>query len=63
MLFYFHSLRKNLKLAASHIVPACLFGYLIFHMMSGARGAISWVKLNKEIVFLEEELKNLKEDN
>jgi cell division protein FtsB len=32
-------------------------------MMSGARGAISWVKLNKEIVSLEEELKNLKEDN
>ncbi|MDR3187182.1 MAG: septum formation initiator family protein [Holosporaceae bacterium] len=63
MLVYFQSFRKNFKLAASHIVAACFFGYFVFHMMSGARGAISWVKLNKEIASLEEELKDLKEEN
>jgi cell division protein FtsB len=32
-------------------------------MISGARGGISWIKMNKEIASLEEELKSLKEDN
>jgi cell division protein FtsB len=32
-------------------------------MMSGARGAVSWVKLNSEIASLTEELEILKENN
>ncbi|MDR3180295.1 MAG: septum formation initiator family protein [Holosporaceae bacterium] len=37
--------------------------YFIFHIFSGARGAISWSKLSKEVVLLEKELKDLREEN
>jgi cell division protein FtsB len=47
----------------SNIVWICISGYFIFHIISGARGAISWIKLSKEVVSLEEELKNLRESN
>jgi cell division protein FtsB len=37
--------------------------YLVFHIFSGARGALSWTKLSREVSLLEKELKNLKEEN
>ncbi|MDR2766656.1 MAG: septum formation initiator family protein [Holosporaceae bacterium] len=45
------------------MVWICLFGYFFYHIMSGARGAVSWMKLNGEIASLEEEWKTLKENN
>ncbi|MDR2781555.1 MAG: septum formation initiator family protein, partial [Holosporaceae bacterium] len=38
-------------------------GYFVFHIFTGARGAISWSRLSKEVVSLEKELKNLKDEN
>jgi cell division protein FtsB len=38
-------------------------GYFLFHIFSGARGAISWSKLSREVILLEKELKSLKEEN
>jgi cell division protein FtsB len=38
-------------------------GYFVFHIFNGARGAISWSKLSREVVLLEKELKSLKEEN
>ncbi|MDR0632170.1 MAG: septum formation initiator family protein [Holosporaceae bacterium] len=40
-----------------------IIGYFVFHLFSGARGVVSWTKLSKEIVSLEKELKDLKEEN
>ncbi|MDR1982754.1 MAG: septum formation initiator family protein [Holosporaceae bacterium] len=37
--------------------------YFIFHIFSGARGAVSWAKLSKEVESLEKELRDLKEEN
>ena len=57
------SVKKNFQLIASNIVWISIISYFIFHIFSGARGIISWTKLNKEITLLEKELKDLKEEN
>jgi cell division protein FtsB len=41
----------------------CVAGYFTYHIFTGARGAISWALLTKEVQSLEMELKSLKEDN
>jgi cell division protein FtsB len=38
-------------------------GYFVFHIFNGARGAISWSKLSKEVVSLEKEVKKINEEN
>jgi cell division protein FtsB len=63
MLFYSPSLRRNLKSIASNIVWVSVVGYFIFHIFSGARGAVSKARLTQELAFLEKELKDLKEEN
>jgi cell division protein FtsB len=35
----------------------------MYHLMSGARGAISWAVLSKEVESLEKELKTIREEN
>jgi cell division protein FtsB len=45
------------------MVWICLFGYFTYHIISGARGAVSWMKLNGEMASLEAELKTLRENN
>lgn len=37
--------------------------YFVFHVFGGARGAISFAKLTKEIASLDKELKELREQN
>ncbi|MDR2782130.1 MAG: septum formation initiator family protein [Holosporaceae bacterium] len=56
-------LKKNFQLIVSNIVWISITGYFIFHIFSGARGAVSWAKLSKEVVRFEKELENLKEEN
>ncbi|MDR2645716.1 MAG: septum formation initiator family protein [Holosporaceae bacterium] len=57
------SIKKNFQLIASNIVWISIIGYFVFHIFSGARGAVSWAKSSKEAVLLEKELKVLKEEN
>jgi cell division protein FtsB len=38
-------------------------GYFIFHIFSGARGIISWARLNREVTSLEKELRQLRAEN
>jgi cell division protein FtsB len=45
------------------MVWICMAGYFLFHMFSGARGAISWARLNREVKQLEKELAALQEEN
>ena len=47
----------------SNIIWISLLFYFIFHIISGARGAISWAKLTKEVIKVEKELEELKEEN
>ncbi|MDR2157753.1 MAG: septum formation initiator family protein [Holosporaceae bacterium] len=63
MLPYSSSIKKNFKLIALNAIWIAIVSYFIFHIFTGARGAISWSKLSREIVSLEKELKNLKEEN
>jgi len=41
----------------------CVAAYFSYHLLNGARGAISWATLSRELESLEKELKDLKEDN
>ncbi|GHU16546.1 hypothetical protein FACS189472_01830 [Alphaproteobacteria bacterium] len=56
-------LSRNLKSVASNAVWICIVGYFLFHIFSGARGAVSWAKLSYESDRLERELLSLKEEN
>ena len=57
------AIRKNLTAIFSNIFWLCLVGYFIFHVISGARGVVSWVKLSKQAETLEKKAKILKEEN
>ncbi len=57
------SVKKNIKLIASNIVWICVAAYFVFHVFTGARGAVSWAKLSREVAKLETELKNIREEN
>ncbi|MDR0677664.1 MAG: septum formation initiator family protein [Holosporaceae bacterium] len=63
MSLYPISLRKSFRLIASNVVWIFIAGYFIFHIFVGARGTVSWAKLSKEVETLEEELRELKEEN
>lgn len=62
---YFSSskISKNIRFIASNIVWIFVACYFIYHIFTGARGAISWTILSKEVAQLEEELKNIKNEN
>lgn len=57
------SIRKNLTSIAYNIFWICLVGYFVYHVVSGARGVISWVKLSKKVEMLENQASELKESN
>ncbi|GHT90826.1 hypothetical protein FACS1894122_02070 [Alphaproteobacteria bacterium] len=57
------TLNRNLKSVASNAIWICIVGYFLFHMVSGARGAVSHEKLSREMDRLEHELLSLKEEN
>jgi cell division protein FtsB len=57
------SLKKSFQLIASNVIWVIIVGYFVFHIFSGARGAVSWAKLSKEVTRLEKELNDLKEEN
>ncbi len=57
------SIRKNLASVVYNIFWICLVGYFVYHVVSGARGVISWVKLSKKVEQLENKAKRLKESN
>jgi len=40
-----------------------IVGYFVFHVFTGARGVVSWAKLSNEVISLEKERKELKEEN
>jgi cell division protein FtsB len=64
MLFFSSpSINKNIRLIASNIIWVCIVWYFAYHVTSGARGVLSWNKLQVEVVNLERELKILKEEN
>lgn len=54
---------KNIRFIISNIIWFCVAGYFIYHIFTGARGAISWALLTKEVGSLERELKTIQEDN
>ncbi|MDR2794567.1 MAG: septum formation initiator family protein [Holosporaceae bacterium] len=58
-----YSAHKNLKFITSNIIWICIVGYFLFHMFSGARGAVSWMKLSHEVATLERELASIREEN
>lgn len=64
-MIYFSSplINKNIRFIISNIVWICVAGYFTYHIFTGARGAVSWALLTREVETLEKELKNLKEDN
>ena len=57
------SIRKNLTSVFSNVIWLCLIGYFVFHVISGARGVISWIKLSKQVESLEKKAQGLKEEN
>lgn len=57
------AIRKNLTSIFSNIFWLGLVGYFVFHVISGARGAVSWIKLSKQVESLEKKAKILKEEN
>ncbi|MDR0678069.1 MAG: septum formation initiator family protein [Holosporaceae bacterium] len=63
MFFHPSSVTKNVKSIASYVIWVSVVCYFIFHIFSGARGAVSWAKLSREIESLDKELKDLKEAN
>jgi cell division protein FtsB len=63
MFFYSSSISKNIKSIASYVIWVSVVCYFIFHIFSGARGAVSWTRLSREVESLEKELKDLKEAN
>jgi len=64
-MMYFSSLsvNKNIRFIISNIIWICVAGYFMYHIFNGARGAISWALLTKEVESLERELKSIKEEN
>lgn len=54
---------RNVRFVFSNIVWICIATYFTYHMLTGARGAISWAMLTGEVESLEKELEGLKEEN
>lgn len=54
---------RNVRFIFSNIIWICIACYFTYHIFSGARGALSWAMLSREVVSLEKELKNLQEEN
>ncbi|GHU12074.1 hypothetical protein FACS189449_04950 [Alphaproteobacteria bacterium] len=57
------SIHKNLRFITSNIIWICIVGYFLFHMVNGARGAVSYAKLSSEMKTLERDLLSMKEEN
>lgn len=56
-------MKKNFRLIASNIVWICVSGYFLFHIFTGARGAVAWARLSAEVTELEDRLKTLRDEN
>ena len=56
-------LNRIIKLIASNIIWIALSSYFIFHVFTGARGVVSWIRLSAEVETLEDELKKIKSEN
>lgn len=57
------TVNRNIRFVFSNILWICVAAYFTYHVFSGARGALSWAMLSKELKSLEKELKSLKETN
>ena len=57
------TVNRNVRFILSNIVWICVACYFTYHMFSGARGALSWALLSREVESLEKELNSLKEEN
>lgn len=56
-------MKKNFRLIAANIVWISVSGYFLFHIFTGARGAVAWAKLSAEVTKLEDRLKTLRDEN
>lgn len=54
---------RNVRFIFSNIIWICIATYFTYHMLTGARGALSWAVLTGEVETLEHELDNLREEN
>lgn len=54
---------RNFKLILSNLIWICIAGYFTYHILSGARGFLSWNKLDREMTMLSDEFKHLKYEN
>ncbi|MDR0968149.1 MAG: septum formation initiator family protein [Holosporaceae bacterium] len=59
----YSSVRRNIRSIAANAIWLAIAAYFIFHLFTGARGAVSLAKLSKKVVVLEKELRDLKEEN
>lgn len=57
------AISRNVRFILSNIVWICIASYFTYHMLTGARGALSWAMLSGEVNSLEKELNDLKEEN
>ena len=56
-------MQRNFRRIASNVVWICVSGYFLFHIFTGARGAVAWARLSTEVTELEAKLKRLQEEN
>lgn len=54
---------RNVRFVLSNIVWICVASYFTYHMLTGARGALSWALLRGEMETLEKKLESIHEDN
>lgn len=54
---------RNVRFIFSNIIWICIASYFTYHMLTGARGALSWAMLTGEVEKLEQELSDLREEN
>lgn len=64
MLFFSSpTISRNVRFVFSNIIWICVASYFAYHMLTGARGALSWAVLTGEVENLEKELSELKVEN
>lgn len=62
-MFLKSKLINNIRFVASNIIWILVACYFLYHTFSGARGALSWRLLSRELEKLESELTSLKREN
>lgn len=54
---------NNIRFVAANIIWILVACYFLYHTFTGARGALSWTILSRDVEKLENELRILKQEN